>query len=424
MLIYNIVAADYSIKLFWRRVKSSSYSARGLLRVLLLVSLGCGFIVWVPDHFRAYTLRYFFLLVAGILAFACIYRRRSYLPLPRYYVFFLVACLACMAATIVETIFYVTPLWRYPQGSSAWHNALLGVPVWHPGYILIVVAILVAISIDARRLFNSLGFYYCGVGYAVASLLVHLLYPYQNRLIGLDLQSNSTALLLSIFFILGLKWHEGLKTGWVLIGQLIIAGVLVLTQSRLMIFGVLVVVGLELYRHRAILNIWLLALVGVLGGMVIVLLSSRLSLLYLEQSIVYRLELWQVGMVMAGHVQPLGAGAGSIANSLLVYGGHNNMLANTIQHNYIFDSTHNLLIDRLIEWGIAGFMLYIVTILQAVRLAWRQGDKSIFYSIVIVLLYSIANNSFLSTEVVLWLVLLTPIKLSVDGGKIARRGVY
>ena len=294
-------------------------------------------------------------------------------------------------------------------------QSLLGYPTGHPGALAIAASIMIALFLVDSTNWKLGNIFVFTAGYTLLSMFTFS----GGRLMGLVTQANVSALISAIGYIVGLRlfilWP---KYRWqILVLEIVLLAGVILTQSRLVILAIIIATVISVFLSareeksaKAKTNI-LLLVIGVLVLIVIMVffVPRFVNFQYLIESIHYRLDLWLYSLRMLVHAQPLGLGSGSIALHLIDFGQPPPRMMSTIANNYYFESSHNILIDRGIEWGLLGLATYLTIIIASLRSVLANWSKNLIEINIIVLMiivFVLINNSVIELEMIFWLFLI------------------
>lgn len=241
-----------------------------------------------------------------------------------------------------------------------------------------------------------------------------------NRMVGFCLQPNTLSVICGIGIIIGMNIPLG--TGRFslhkrLLGIFSLVGVILLTQSRgglILVAGIMlltfcsspVYLKLKTYskRHMTQLLILLLIVVSLLTPLIA---KRVVNYSYFKESISYRIDLLEYGTGLVQHMPVFGWGLESTAELLPVFSEPPESIQDTYAENVITTSTHNFLMDKLIDFGWFGLGLYLTLIGMALnyfRVNYNDSRVRILGLIILLItLHNLGNRQFFETDFILLL---------------------
>ncbi len=296
----------------------------------------------------------------------------------------------------------------------AWRHhsieGLLGVTNYRLGLISLLSCAVIGLTInilEGDKLIRWL--YYSGFALAVMSPLYYL-FHHTARLGGPIDQPDILAAYLGAIFIIGFTKIRFTKSkfAWIAMQSTLLLAI-ILTQTR----AVLLLIGLWLaYQALAHANQkgrqWLVYLCL---GVVLILGISRIGRLndmrYLKVSTAYRLNLQQEGVRALATMPPWGYGLGNLYGTALFCNNlHYQPLLQTCNEGVGFASTHNILLDRLLETGWLGGIAYMAFFGYCLVIYLRQGQRHIppvFWAELMLVIYFLTNVTSLELELLFWI---------------------
>ena len=217
--------------------------------------------------------------------------------------------------------------------------------------------------------------------YAICVLLGLTAIPYNLirlheliRIGGVFAQADILSIFLGVGLLIGWQLLARYRTYriWLYITQLILATILILTQTRVVI-GLVIVLSLiwlilrsnflKQHRTKTIVIICSAILLFAIG---LFLVPARVtSPSYAEFSVKYRLEL-QDAALKASFSRPfLGYGIGNLADSLKCQSLQAAPLQQTCLEGYFFNSSHDIYLDRVLAFGWIGGLAYLLFVISS-----------------------------------------------------------
>jgi O-antigen ligase len=279
---------------------------------------------------------------------------------------------------------------------------------------VIGIGLLVKALLPAKQLIIYL--YGIIMGLAVVSVPYSLWHFHSlTRVGGLFAQADIMGCFAGCGLLLGLQLVSSYRRyrTCLLVGQLFLAVILLLTQTRAVLLAVIVLyIVWEVHNHRA--TAWkrvalCLTIVAVLLGMLHYLAPNRLTnTTYADQSIRYRLTL-QGAALKATRQKPFwGYGPGNLADALRCTRLPAGPLQTTCHQGYFFNSSHNIFIDRVLAIGWPGGIAYLVLVSLAIYngLRSKREVRIMAYAVLLISCYYLTNVTSLALELLLWVLLM------------------
>lgn len=344
-------------------------------------------------------------ILSGVLGWAAVVmqRRRFHLPRPVAVLLaiYLFACLLSLLA--------------HPSRLNLWGSPLMLLGT--PALLAMAGSGLALQTVQAGKLVSWL--YTSLVGLAIASIPYSLWNDHlRGRLGGLLHQPDFLAVCLGIGLILGTElWRQSAQRKWLIGSQLFLLFTLFLTQTRAVIVIVALVLLLMTARSgfTAKRKVFMGAAIVVtlaltLAGLKLYAPGRLTSVSYASDSISYRLNLQRFALQAVRREPVTGYGAGSVLKALPCSSLHNPALQKTCHSGYYFDSSHNVYLDRVLEFGWLGGLSF------AGLMAWglwhglrsRGPERVLAYCLLIVAAYFFTNPSDFEIEMLSWVFLLRP----------------
>jgi O-antigen ligase len=269
-------------------------------------------------------------------------------------------------------------------------------------------------DITASQLFT--GLYMIILALAVTALPyswwhVHSL----TRVGGLFSQADIFGVFLGCGLLIGLQvslYYKKLRP-YLLVSQALLAGLLVLSGTRLVLatMFVLLPVCWQHIRKPWRLGQWsayvtAVIILFIIGG---ALLPTRVTnASYAGKSIQYRFDLQTAAVRASLHKPVAGYGPGNLANALACPNLSAPVLRDTCRKHYFFNSSHDIFLDRAlgVGWigGLAFFGLVVMAIYRAFRM--RREYTIIGYVLVLISCYYLTNVTSVTLELLFWILLL------------------
>jgi O-antigen ligase len=270
---------------------------------------------------------------------------------------------------------------------------------------------------------TSIGIVLVSIPYTVITLH-HL-----SRLSGVFQQADVLAAWIAVGFIFGVHmWHLYPNRRLLIsVGQVLLAVALVLTQTRAVIFLLAAVLLLIVVRQNAPAKTKLAGIAAITASLGILIVAGHYMLPTMlsdpknvTSSISYRLDL-QTAAMKSTLRQPIwGNGAGSVGAALKCPTLKASALQHTCREGYYFDSSHNVFLDRILEFGYVGGLAYAAFAAVSVykglsRTISRAGARAeteteteqIFsYAALLLCLYYFTNVTNVEIELLLTILLL------------------
>ena len=305
-------------------------------------------------------------------------------------------------------IMLVTTTFVLLVARSSGFSALTGRPLVHPAALSLVASVCIALFLSTlSRPKMVAGFFYVTVWWALVCVLYWLSDTTRGRLGFVDSQVIYAAYIFMIGTIAGvwLLAKKQLPDCWIIIGVLFLLICLVLTQTR----SALAITALFLaWNYRGLLRRYLYYSLAFTASIVILLTAGSFGRLnnfdYFVESTVYRLHLVQASLPSSSTAWILGGGIGSIQDNIERNRNNYSDLAIDPKEPVIFESSHNYLIDLVVERGLLVTLLMIYTVVRALRVRPDRGSPAKLV-LVCTVGYLLVNNINLQMELILWIVI-------------------
>lgn len=370
-----------------------------------LVLAGCLPFLVPLDAVRNIDLQGLLLIVSGSFAWCAVllqYRKTLRLKNRLTSVFLAIFSVACLAS------FLVNPHYGYD---------FFGAPYIRLGSASLLACIgigLLTKTVPLKRLLVYL--YGIIVSLAVVSVPYSLLrFHSLSRIGGVFAQAD----ILGCFVGCGLLFGFGLISLYprycrlILGSQLFLTCILVLTQTRAVLFLVIVLYILwDLQSRRAA------ALKRVVMSLIVIMLllitlhyiaPSRLTNTgYAAQSVSYRLSLQKYGLKVSEQKPVFGYGPGNLADALSCQHIPAGALQTTCQQGYFFNSSHNIFIDRVLAIGWVGGLAYLALVILAIYKGMRSKSevRIMTYGVLLISCYYLTNVTSATLELLMWVLLI------------------
>ena len=370
-----------------------------LLKVIGLC-VGLGFFVWFPNSLETLWQRRLYIYLAGGLSLFYIWAHRAHIRFPKRVQWLLLGLL------IVSSLSLLT-------GSNI-VQGLIGQPIGHPSllslYVSMALGLLFALLPAKERLFRYIyGFLLL---FGLANLAYWLVHGVSMRLGLIGEQVNYTAGLLLVGLVIGnwLYLNKKLPSSLAWFSQSYLLILLLLTQSRAAIglaLACLVYLTFRANKHkqRFLLSISAVGLVA-LATLIAASLFSRINNgHYFARSVQYRADLVLAALPRSPSTYLLGGGIGSLEHNIGTYGHEYAPINNDLSHGWRFESSHNYLIDILVERGVLVLIAFGWLMFEALRLGFGSRDserKLLAFILLITSLFTLVNNINVGLEVIIW----------------------
>lgn len=297
-------------------------------------------------------------------------------------------------------------------------NGLFGAPYIRLGALGLIACVgcgIVVSSVNGRKLLIYL--------YALIGVLALIAVPYHlirfhtlGRIGGSFAQADYLAVFLGCGLLIGAyllskypKYYKHL-----LLSQATLFGLLLMTQTRIIIFSVIVLYPLLLsyvgntWPKRKWLAYFVLAIfLFLLAGST---MPARItSPSYAEQSITYRIDLQGSGLRQSWHRPMFGYGPGNITEALRCPNLVKPSLQKSCHEGYIFNSSHNIFIDRALALGwIGGFAFFSITALAIYKGILKRSNeaRTLAYCLILMILYLSTNVTGITIELLAWILIM------------------
>ncbi|MCX6727207.1 MAG: O-antigen ligase family protein [Candidatus Saccharibacteria bacterium] len=374
-----------------------SASLNVFLQYVTSVCLILGLFYWETNLYQAFWFRRFFAIFAGVLSLASImsFRRELLVVLAKRK-----ALMLFMGISSVSLIFQ----------SSLW-QAFFGYPLVHPALASMFSSVCIGLwltTLDRVSILKTA--YYATLAWSSICFIYWLQDDISLRLGFVHSQVIYAACLFALGGMLAL-WHFNNKTLpriFVVSSGLFLFACLLLSQTRsallLLIVYILFSNRQSILTHKKVSL--LLAGLAVMSVALSGLYFSRLyNTGYLTRSVEYRMNLAQASFPSNDSQLLFGGGMGSIENNI-----HDNapkyvLLEGDIKDGIKFESSHNYLVDIVVERGLLAALLFVFIVYQAIFAGLRlqsPADRIIFDVYVFLLLFLFFNNINIQMEILLW----------------------
>jgi O-antigen ligase len=236
-----------------------------------------------------------------------------------------------------------------------------------------------------------------------------------SRIGGVFAQADIMGCFAGCGLLLGLQLINSYRRyrTFLLAGQVFLAVILLLTQTRAVLLAVIVLYGIwEVHNHRAAawkrLVLCLVMVVLLLGGLHYLAPNRLTNTTYADQSIRYRLTLQGAALRATRQKPLLGYGPGNVADALRCRLLPAGPLQTTCHQGYFFNSSHNIFIDRILAIGWPGAAAYLMLVVSAIYKGIR-GKREIqimAYAVLLISCYYLTNVTSLTLELLMWVLLM------------------
>lgn len=298
---------------------------------------------------------------------------------------------------------------------SPWPDGLIGRPALHPSTASLWASVFLGLFLSTlphRRLLK--GFYAAIVWCAAVSFLFWLGSTTRGRLGFIDGQIIYASYLYLVAILIGCwLWSKGeLRRAAALTSLGFLFACLVLTQTRSAL-AILAICLAWQYRHAfkhklsrqanaiAVTAMVIAASTGV--AIVCLLPSSRLTdRSYFAKSLTYRTQLAQAGLPRSLAGWLLGGGVGGIEANITNNASGYTDLAPDIQQGVRFESSHNYLVDLVVERGLVVTALMVALVVHALHKKPISSQGPLHALLGSTVLFLLVNNINLPIELLAW----------------------
>lgn len=270
--------------------------------------------------------------------------------------------------------------------------------------------------------------YFAGSAGAFASLLHYLssgAYLIGERAGGIMGQPILFAMLLAVGYIYGFHYRKAFKIAdslWVLL-QLQLVLLIFMTMTRAVIVPVIAYTLYELALMRKGNNVQkyvkdkLPAFVVVIMLVGVIFVTSgaaqrTINPAKLQKAVSFRLAMTTHAISQADIVPFLGYGHGQIFANMGVYKTFPDIIEVEVREGKadVLDSTHNILVDFWLQYGLLGLAGLLWLIVLALHRGLKNSTKSIearflLFALLLVLFQALVNPAFPELRILLWLIL-------------------
>ncbi len=376
------------------------------LRLLTYFCMACSLFLWVPDIQLTVELRVGFLYTAGLGALGFLATGGLKHTLDRKY-------LALVGGFVVASslALLVHPPLR---------DALVGRPLLHPGMLSLWASV-------------ACGFFWLQEQSKKQVLVVAYGLVCLWGLLNLLLQSSSErlgALGVQVHYA-SFLWLVGIVIGWWLFGeftarrrlilgcQIFLTCCVILSGTRLTIaLALLVSLIYAVFAHRNKRMLLVGAAVGLGASIALVTFTSNrvANSSYLGESISFRKSLVVAAVSSSLPDLMLGGGVGAIETAISQNSDSSPLLAASFAEGWIFESSHNYVVDTMVERGIIATLLLLIIIVLAFRSVYQQRSRESFMGagvLLVTVLYVLGNNINVQVELILWLAIVPLLGLNL-----------
>lgn len=361
---------------------------------LIIASIFCAVMLWLPKAHALFWWRRTSLFVAGLLSLVYLlaYSRQRFKDI-------------LSNKTILAFVILSTGLLLL---RSPWPAGLIGQPLVHPGLLSLLSAIAIGLflqSFPEERVWTV--YYYAVLWWALVCLLSWTAAAPGGRLGFVDSQVIYASYLFMTGIIIGhwlwVKRHIGRYAAVLGISFLTVCLVLSQTRSAL---GITLLYFAWYYRRLLSPKLGALVLTGVVA---LALLLGRGSFwrlhdgAYFGESVTYRQHLVQASLPTKTTDWIFGGGVGSIEQNITNHARNYSDLAPDILRAVRFESSHNYLVDVLVERGIVITVIFARVVIRALR---KQLKDSYIQGLLLCTVgYLLVNNINLQMELALWVMI-------------------
>lgn len=288
--------------------------------------------------------------------------------------------------------------------------------------LAIICVALMLYSVNQTRIIKYL--YISIIGLSISGLVQQIESHSLIRIGGLLHQPDLLSIYMALGLILGTILYVKLPKYkyYIIAGQILLLAVLVLTQTRATLILTLLIFALIILRSRLRLNLKIiyLALLITCSALIFIfsstIVSSRLSSVsYATSSIKYRGDLQAYALNESASSPIYGYGGGNLKSALPCSRVKSLDLMQTCSQGYYFSSSHNIFLDRILQYGWIGGLSYLGFIAYSLYLGlWSKGVTRYFaYCALLISVYYLTNVTSLGVEALLWLFLLQLYKPNI-----------
>lgn len=378
------------------KTQRSTFELSSLLGWMIGLSVLAGCLLWWPNVRLVLEQRRFWLLTAGELSVVYLLLRPKFQASAK--ITFLVA--AIVIANFISLLH-----------QNSFKNAFLGFPVVHSGMLSLLSALAVALVFSMNQHKRQLWLYIYAVlvAFGIANLLYWITHGHAERLGVIGIQINYSALLFLIGLVIG-TWLLLRQVSWWLYGsQAILLLALLLTQSRVeILLGLIVILVSCIKLTPGRLRLAVGAGIVLIGCISLLSFSRLRSPSYFATSWRYRVHLIQASLPTQPSRLLLGGGVGSLEENIQTNGQRFPDLRHDIQGGWHFESSHNYLVDLLVERGVIVLSLFVwLNWLAIARALQSKHHNWLLLSIYACTLgFLLFDNNTMQTELILWCCLL------------------
>jgi len=260
--------------------------------------------------------------------------------------------------------------------------------------------------------------------YWFISLLAFFSVPYYlirfhsiSRIGGFFAQPDIFAVFLGCGLLLGLvmsKLYSRFRI-YIWLVQLFLASILVLTETRAILFLVIILYLLIFLQSRSYKKLsiksWATIVVCAIIFVVVakIFLPNRVtSINYGAQSISYRLTLQDYALRSSADKPLFGYGLGNLADALACNKLSAASLQKTCHDGYFFNSSHDIFLDRILAVGWIGGLAFLIFVLYELWAGQRSDiyTKILTYCGLLIACYYLTNVTSVIVELLLWIILI------------------
>ncbi len=375
-----------------------------LWRLLTYLCMACSLFLWVPDTHLTLQLRVGFLYAAGLGALCVLISsgRKKIFRLHNLGLVGLFVGVSSMALLV----------------HSPLRDALLGRPLLHPGVLSLWASVLCGYFwLQEQQKTPVLTVFY---GFAsVWGVLNLLMQSSSERLGALGVQVHYASFLWLLAMLIGWwLFDQALSHRRLILGtQFFLLCCIILSGTRLtIVLALLTTLFYVVFAHRNRRSLHVVFAVGLGASIALVTLTSnRLTdASYLAESISFRKSLVVAALPLSVPDLMFGGGIGAIETAISQNSASSPLLAASFAEGWIYESSHNYLIDLVVERGLIAALVFVLLVIVALNNAFRvrSDDTRIHAAIVVVcIVYILGNNINVQVEMILWMALLPLLSL-------------
>lgn len=245
-----------------------------------------------------------------------------------------------------------------------------------------------------------------------------------GRLGGVFMQPDIMACIVGCGLLFGvqiLSWNY-ISKNYLYIAQLFLAVTLLVTETRAVIYSIIVFFGIYAVRKCSTRQLYAMIISAVLAVVVIQqYVPSRLvDVKYVTDSVAYRLSLQEVGLIAAFDRPFIGSGIGSVPSILDCSNLQAESLQMTCSEGYYFNSTHNIFLDRILAAGMIGGICIILLNIYAIAYSFSRKKYVFCSTLALITVYYLTNVHNATLDLLYWIILVACLRTTItdEAGKV------